>query len=86
MTTIDTLLQDLDTKRGREAGGLVAALIAAGATAGDLASRAVTAVLDWQDRARERRQLLALCDRALHDFATSRATAAGEADKPFWRE
>ena len=45
----------------------------------------VTALLDWQDRARERRQLLALGDRALQDFGRSRADAAGEGDKPFWR-
>ena len=45
----------------------------------------VTALLDWQQRARERRQLLALGDRALQDFGRSRADAAGEGDKPFWR-
>ena len=45
----------------------------------------VTALLDWQQRARERRQLLALGDRALQDFGHSRADAAGEGDKPFWR-
>jgi uncharacterized protein YjiS (DUF1127 family) len=45
----------------------------------------VTALLDWQERARERRQLLALGDRALRDFGRSRADAVGEGDKPFWR-
>jgi uncharacterized protein YjiS (DUF1127 family) len=45
----------------------------------------VTALLDWQQRARERRQLLALGDRALQDFGRSRADAADEGDKPFWR-
>ena len=45
----------------------------------------VTALLDWQQRARQRRQLLALGDRALQDFGRSRADAAGEGDKPFWR-
>ena len=45
----------------------------------------VTALLDWQERARQRRQLLALGDHALQDFGRSRADAAGEGDKPFWR-
>ena len=45
----------------------------------------VTALLDWQERARERRQLLSLGDRALQDFGRSRADAVGEGDKPFWR-
>jgi uncharacterized protein YjiS (DUF1127 family) len=45
----------------------------------------VTALLDWQERARERRQLLALGDWALQDFGRSRTDAVGEGDKPFWR-
>ena len=45
----------------------------------------VTALLDWQERARQRRQLLALGDGALKDFGRSRADAAGEGGKPFWR-
>ena len=45
----------------------------------------VTALLDWQQRARERRQLLALGDRALQDLGRSRADAVGEGGKPFWR-
>ena len=81
MTTIDTLLHGPDLKHVRAPRSLRATI----AAAADLASRAVPALLDWQDRARERRQLLALSDRALHDFAASRATATGEADKPFWR-
>lgn len=42
-------------------------------------------VLDWQDRARQRRQLLGLSDRALQDFGASRVDADGEGSKPFWR-
>ena len=53
----------------------------AGAAIGD----AVTTLLDWQERARQRRQLLALDDRALQDFGRSRADAACEGYKPFWR-
>jgi hypothetical protein len=42
-------------------------------------------VLDGLDRARQRRQLLGLSDRALQDFGASRADAEAEGDKPFWR-
>jgi uncharacterized protein YjiS (DUF1127 family) len=45
----------------------------------------VNALLDWQERARQRRMLLSLGDRALQDFGASRADAAAEGDKPFWR-
>ena len=52
-------------------------------------SRAVgnllTTLLDWQERARQRRQLLDLDDAALKDFGQSRADAAREGTKPFWR-
>lgn len=42
-------------------------------------------LLDWQERARQRRALLALDDRALQDFGASRADASAEGDKRFWR-
>jgi len=45
----------------------------------------VTTLLDWQERARQRRQLLALDDAALKDFARNYADAVREADKPCWR-
>jgi uncharacterized protein YjiS (DUF1127 family) len=45
----------------------------------------VTTLLDWQDRAHQRRQLLALGDAALKDFGRNRADAVHEGDKPFWR-
>jgi uncharacterized protein YjiS (DUF1127 family) len=38
----------------------------------------------WHERARQRRELLSLSDRELHDIGLSRADAAGEGDKPFW--
>jgi uncharacterized protein YjiS (DUF1127 family) len=44
-----------------------------------------TMLLAWQERARQRRELLALDDRELHDIGLGRADAAGEGDKPFWR-
>jgi uncharacterized protein YjiS (DUF1127 family) len=45
----------------------------------------LTALLDWLERARQRRQLLALSDGALKDFGASRADAEGEASQPAWR-
>jgi uncharacterized protein YjiS (DUF1127 family) len=45
----------------------------------------VTALLDWQEQARQRRQLLGLSDRALQDFGRSRADATREGDRTFWR-
>ncbi|MCI0429007.1 MAG: DUF1127 domain-containing protein [Rhodospirillales bacterium] len=55
------------------------------ATAGAFISNLITNLFVWLDRARERRQLLSLSDRALQDFGRSRADAAGEGDRPFWR-
>jgi uncharacterized protein YjiS (DUF1127 family) len=43
------------------------------------------ALVEWQERARQRRQLLALSDGALKDFGASRADADGESSKPFWQ-
>lgn len=42
-------------------------------------------VIDWADRARERRFLAELDDRALHDIGLSRSDAERETAKPFWR-
>ena len=53
--------------------------------AGTLVSELVMRLLVWFERARERRQLLSLSDRALQDFGRSRADAAAEGFKPFWR-
>jgi uncharacterized protein YjiS (DUF1127 family) len=39
----------------------------------------------WIDRARQRRQLLALSDYELRDIGISRCDAVKEGDKPFWR-
>ena len=41
-------------------------------------------LLAWCERARQRRDLLGLNDRELHDIGLSRADAVGEGDKPFW--
>lgn len=43
-----------------------------------------TMLFAWHERARQRRELLSLNDRELHDIGLSRADAVGEGDKPFW--
>ena len=53
----------------------------AGAAIVDLA----TMLSVWHERAFQRRQLLALGDRALRDFGCSRADADREGGKAFWR-
>ena len=60
-------------------------LLTFSATAGRMLGKFATMLLDWQERARQRRQLLALSDGALKDFGRSRADATNEGDKPFWR-
>jgi uncharacterized protein YjiS (DUF1127 family) len=48
--------------------------------------RDLAAVLgEWRRRARERRELAALCDRCLRDFGVNRYDANREIRKPFWR-
>jgi uncharacterized protein YjiS (DUF1127 family) len=46
---------------------------------------ALDALGDWQVRAAERRTLMTLDDRALHDLGMNRGSADAEASKPFWR-
>lgn len=43
-------------------------------------------LLTWIDRARSRQALGGLPDRVLKDIGVSRAEAAREADKPFWKD
>jgi len=40
---------------------------------------------DWQDRARERRQLMGMSDCGLHDLGLVRTVIDAEASRPFWR-
>lgn len=51
----------------------------------DFLIRLVDWIGTWQDRAAERRRLLALDDRMLVDIGIDRATAIAEGQKPFWR-
>ena len=53
--------------------------------AGAVVCHLATTLLDCQERARQRRRLLALDDAALKDFGRSLADAAHEGEKPFWR-
>jgi uncharacterized protein YjiS (DUF1127 family) len=42
-------------------------------------------VLNWLERARQRRQLQQLSDHMLKDVGLSRADVEAETSKPFWR-
>ncbi len=80
MTTIDTHVStDLGRDHRHES---LHELITAGLAG---VSKMLIMVFDWHYRARERRQLLSLSDRALQDFGASRADADNEGGKPFWR-
>lgn len=52
---------------------------------GAAAQAVSTTLMVWHERACQRRQLLGLGDAALKDFGATRAGAACEAEKPFWR-
>jgi len=49
------------------------------------AALALTALLSWQERARQRRALEGLDDRLLKDIGLSRADVFREAAKRFWQ-
>ena len=73
MTTLETYQTAHPAARSvRETAGAVV----------DRFSAFLIALLEWQERARQRRQLLALSDGALKDFGVSRADAEGEGSKP----
>jgi len=45
----------------------------------------IALVNEWRRRAGSRRELAALCDRALRDIGVTRYDVEREASKPFWR-
>jgi uncharacterized protein YjiS (DUF1127 family) len=47
--------------------------------------RFVDLAMGWHERVRQRRALLRLDDRMLHDIGVGRSTAEAEGGKPFWR-
>ncbi len=48
-------------------------------------TRGVDLLFTWSERTRERRQLMQFDDHVLRDIGITRADAAAEAAKPFWR-
>ncbi len=58
---------------------------ALGTNLANVARRLFDTLLDWQERQRQRRSLMALDDRLLKDLGISRLDAQHEFDKPFWR-
>jgi uncharacterized protein YjiS (DUF1127 family) len=85
MTNIDTQASssvDISSEVGEQPRISVRDVVEA---ATDGFSALIEMLLDWRERARQRRELLSLGDRALKDFGANRADAVGEGDKPFWR-
>jgi len=81
MTTLTDRFRDGSFRGHRRAVSAASLWARAGAAAGG----AVTRLMVWHDRVRERRALLGLNDLELSDIGISRADAGGEGDKPFWR-
>lgn len=79
MTTIDTQISTVVGGEPR------ISLRDAAKAAVDGFAALVDTMLDWQERARQRRELLSLGDCTLQDFGASRADATAEGDKPFWQ-
>ena len=52
---------------------------------GALLVRFVDIILDWQERAQQRRHLSGLDDHLLNDIGISRSDVDAESTKPFWK-
>ncbi len=52
--------------------------------AGALVSRAIDTLIEWSERSRQRRQLMAMDEMALHDIGVTRADAVREGSKRMW--
>lgn len=55
-------------------------------TAQHLAAQVFTTLLDWQERARQRRHLAQLDDHMLKDIGLTRVDVARETSKAFWKK
>lgn len=64
---------------------LAAPRIGVRSTVGSVLAALVNRLLLWQERSNERMKLLEMDDHMLKDIGISRAAAAREADKAFWR-
>ncbi len=62
-----------------------AARFLAAPTIGRVATRLIEVLLQWQDRAIQRRHLGQLNERMLRDIGLDRADVSREIDTPFWR-
>jgi uncharacterized protein YjiS (DUF1127 family) len=51
-----------------------------------LQAKAKACIAEWRQRARSRRELMALDGRELQDIHLTRCDAMSEAGKPFWKE
>ena len=56
-----------------------------GGTISKLARTILEIVATWQERVTQRHHLMAMDDRLLRDIGLTRADAASEFEKPFWR-
>jgi len=50
-----------------------------------LLKAAINRLAEWRERAEQRKHLAGMNERMLKDVGISRADAAREANKPFWR-
>lgn len=66
-------------------GRIVSKTVWAGFKTGRAVLDAVTTVLAWQDRARQRSQLQLMDQRMLRDIGLTRVDIDAEMRKPFWR-
>ncbi len=66
-------------------GRIVSKTLWAGYKTGEAIVEAVTTVLSWQHRIRERNQLQLLDQRMLRDIGLTRVDIDVETRKPFWR-
>ena len=77
-TSISRTYADIGHHHGEQAPGIVQDLR-------EIAAFLAATLGHWQSRSRQRRRLMSLDDRMLRDIGISRAEAAEEFSKPFWK-